>query len=186
MIRAVLLLLFIPFAVLILSLPALPALAQTQDEQEQTEDAQDQVEEVQEQVHELQGQALIHERPGNTELGFIVGEPTGISAKFWTSDRTAFDLGFAWSFSGQGSMHIHSNYLYHSYMQDPDIALYFGLGGRLLLEDDFSMGLRVPLGMQYVIPESNLGLFFELAPLLQLVPGLDADINGGLGLRYFF
>jgi|GEM_PF-1651862 len=181
MIRAVLVLLFIPFAVLTLSLPALVQ-AQTQNDQEQTEDVLDvQVQEVQ-----VEEQALIHERPGNTELGFIVGEPTGISAKFWTSDRAAFDLGFAWSFSGQGSMHIHSNYLFHSYMQDPDIALYFGLGGRLLLEDDFSMGLRVPLGMQYVIPESNLGLFFELAPLLQLVPGLDADINGGLGLRYFF
>src|SRR5690625_4899029 len=136
MIRAVLVLLFIPFAVLTLSLPALVQ-AQTQNDQEQTEDVLD----VQVQVQEVQveEQARIHERPGNTELGFIVGEPTGISAKFWTSDRGAFDLGFAWSFSGQGSMHIHSNYLFHSYMQDPDIALYFGLGGRLLLEDDFSM-----------------------------------------------
>src|SRR5690625_1978245 len=138
MIRAVLVLLFIPFAVLTLSLPALVQ-AQTQNDQEQTEDVLDvQVQEVQ-----VEEQALIHERPGNTELGFIVGEPTGISAKFWTSDRAAFDLGFAWSFSVQGSMHIHSHYLSHSYMQHPYIALYIILCIRLILDKICDYGLRV-------------------------------------------
>lgn len=191
--RAVLLLLFHSTLLASVAVPP-PAWAQDQDQvQTQGQDpAQDRDHEHDEDQNqdevqdEDQIQVQAPDRPGNTELGFIVGEPTGISAKFWTSDNTAFDLGFAWSFSGQGSMHIHSNYLIHRYMQDPEIALYFGLGGRLLLEDDFSMGVRIPLGMQYVIPDSDLGLFFELAPLLQLVPGLDADINGGLGLRYFF
>lgn len=127
------------------------------------------------------------ERASNSELGIIVGEPTGISAKFWTGNNTAFDLGLAWSFSGQGSMHIHSSYLIHKTIENnPDLALYYGLGVRLLMESDPKVGARIPLGLQYLIPDSRLSLFFELAPMLNLVPDTDFDVNGGLGLRYFF
>lgn len=126
------------------------------------------------------------DRPSNTEIGIIVGEPTGLSAKMWTGANSAFDIGLAWSFSGQGSMHIHSNYLIHNTLDNPDLALYYGLGGRLLLQEDPKIGARIPLGLQYVIPDSRLGLFFELAPMLNLVPGTEFDVNGGLGLRYFF
>jgi hypothetical protein len=125
------------------------------------------------------------QRPSNTELGIIVGEPTGLSAKFWTGANSAFDLGLAWSFSGQGSMHIHSNYLLHNTLDNQDLALYYGLGGRLLMRDDPKVGIRIPLGLQYVIPDSRLGLFFELAPMLNLIPDTEFDVNGGLGLRYF-
>ncbi|MEX2574585.1 MAG: hypothetical protein WD317_09820 [Balneolaceae bacterium] len=126
------------------------------------------------------------ERPGNTEIGIIVGEPTGLSAKFWTGNNRAFDLGLAWSFSGQGSMHIHSNYLLHRTLDNPELALYYGIGGRLLMQDDPNLGIRIPLGLQYVIPESQLGIFFELAPMFDLVPDTKFDINGGLGLRFIF
>lgn len=126
------------------------------------------------------------DRPANSELGIIIGEPTGLSAKFWTGGVTAFDLGLAWSFSGQGSMHIHGDYLLHSYFENPDLGLYYGLGARLLMRDDPRVGIRIPLGLQYIIPDSRLGLFFELAPMLDLVPSSSFDVNGGLGLRFFF
>lgn len=126
------------------------------------------------------------DRPANSELGIIIGEPTGLSAKFWTGNLSAFDLGLAWSFSGQGSMHIHGDFLRHSYFDSPDLGLYYGLGARLLMREDPKIGARIPLGLQYNIPESRLALFFELAPMLDLVPSSSFDINGGLGLRYFF
>lgn len=126
-------------------------------------------------------------RASNSELGIIVGEPTGLSAKFWTGNNTAFDLGLAWSFSGQGSMHVHSSYLIHrSIENNPDLSLYYGIGARLLMESDPKVGARIPLGLQYLIPDSRLSLFFELAPMLNLIPDTDFDVNGGLGLRYFF
>lgn len=31
----------------------------------------------------------------STEIGVIIGEPTGVSAKFWTSGSSAIDLGLA-------------------------------------------------------------------------------------------
>jgi len=35
-------------------------------------------------------------------LGVIIGEPTGISAKLWTSPVNAFDFGLGWSIGGIG------------------------------------------------------------------------------------
>lgn len=128
---------------------------------------------------------IAQDRPTNTEFGIIVGEPTGLSAKFWTGSNSAFDLGLAWSFSGQGSMHVHSNYLLHNTLDNPDLALYYGIGSRLLMQEDPKIAIRIPLGLQYIIPDSRLGLFFELAPMLNLIPDTDFDVNGGLGLRYF-
>ncbi len=33
-------------------------------------------------------------------LGVIIGEPTGISAKLWTSPINALDFGLGWSYGG--------------------------------------------------------------------------------------
>ncbi|KPK98018.1 MAG: hypothetical protein AMJ90_10080, partial [candidate division Zixibacteria bacterium SM23_73_2] len=48
-------------------------------------------------------------------LGVIVGEPTGICGKLWTSGRTAVDGAVAWSFEGESSVHLHADFLYHDF-----------------------------------------------------------------------
>ena len=39
-------------------------------------------------------------------LGIIFGEPTGLSAKLWTSKVNAFDFGLGWSVGGDRSLII--------------------------------------------------------------------------------
>jgi hypothetical protein len=66
-------------------------------------------------------------------LGIIAGEPTGISAKQWLSQRTALDLGLAWSFRHSGYFHVHADYLWHfpdAIRAQERLVLYAGLGGR--------------------------------------------------------
>ncbi|MEE9501339.1 MAG: hypothetical protein V3V48_04650, partial [Candidatus Aminicenantaceae bacterium] len=46
-------------------------------------------------------------------LGIILGEPTGVSFKNWVGRREAFDVAVAWSFEGEGAIHIHADYLFH-------------------------------------------------------------------------
>ncbi len=131
--------------------------------------------------------AFSQDRHSNTELGIILGEPTGLSLKMWQSDNTAFDAGIAWSFGGSGSVHIHSDYLRHNWL-DTDtggLALYYGLGARVKLADDPRLGARIPIGLQFNIPDTRLSAFFEVAPLLDLVPETTFDVNGGLGIRIF-
>ena len=99
-----------------------------------------------------------------TELGVIIGEPTGVSANFWTSGTSAVDLGVAWSLGDSGNLHLHLNYLWHIWIQS-GTALYLGLGGRLLQKDEMELAARIPIGLQFNVA-SRLSLFFELAPTL--------------------
>ena len=131
--------------------------------------------------------AQAQSRPGNTELGVILGEPTGISLKVWQSDRSAFDAAAAWSFSDNESLHVHADYLLHSWL-DVDkgsMSIYYGLGARALLSSDSRLGVRIPVGLEYIFQDQPLGLFFEVAPLLDLAPETEFGVNGGIGIRYF-
>jgi hypothetical protein len=121
-----------------------------------------------------------------TELGVIIGEPTGVSAKFWTGGRSAVDLAVAWSLGDSGNLHLHSNYLWHFWMQS-GTAFYTGLGGRLVLKDDTEFAARIPLGIQFNV-DRRLAIFFELAPTLPLIPETSSgfDLNGGAGVRLRF
>lgn len=138
---------------------------------------------------------LVHNQSNaqSTELGVIIGEPTGVSAKFWTSGNSAVDLGVAWSLSESGTihdpsgnMHIHSDYLWH-FWTDSGVALYAGLGGRLRFDDETQFAARLPFGLQFNVGR-RLGIFFELAPTLPIMPETesDFDINGGAGMRFRF
>jgi hypothetical protein len=128
-----------------------------------------------------------------TGLGMMIGEPTGVSFKHWTSPKNAFDVGLAWSFAGRGDdeIQVHADYLWHTPLKSADAALrrtnfYIGVGGRVRFENDTRFGARVPLGFSHFIKDTPLDVFFEVAPIMDLAPETEVSANGGLGLRYFF
>ncbi len=126
-------------------------------------------------------------RYSDTELGVILGEPTGLSLKLWRSNNSAFDAALAWSFSDNEAVHLHADYLRHNWLdvESGSLALYYGIGGRVLLADNSKLGARIPVGLQYILPETRLSLFFEVAPTLNLIPDTDFDVSGGMGIRFF-
>lgn len=128
---------------------------------------------------------------GDMEVGILLGEPTGLSAKLWTTGNTAFDLGVAWSFGDGGNFHIHADYLFHNFdffdVDTGSLPIYVGIGGRVRLEDDDSrVGLRVALGLEYIMESNPFCFFFEVAPIVDFLPETEADVNGGIGVRYIF
>jgi hypothetical protein len=131
--------------------------------------------------------AEAQDRHSNTELGIILGEPTGLSLKFWQSSTSAIDAAVAWSFGDNESVHLHADYLRHNWLDvdDGSLALYYGLGARALLSDNSRFGARIPVGLQYILPNTRLSLFFEVAPTLNLIPSTSFGVNGGLGIRVF-
>lgn len=128
------------------------------------------------------------ERFSDREAGLMIGEPTGVSFKMWQNNKTAFDAGLAWSFSDDGSLHIHGDYLLHNWLEveEGSLAFYYGIGARIRVTSNSKFGARVPVGLQYIMEESRIGFFFEIAPILNLLPDTDLDVNGGIGARYFF
>jgi len=123
-------------------------------------------------------------------LGFMLGEPTGISFKKWTGSKTAIDGAVAWSFSGEDSLHLHVDYLVHSFnlitVERGKAPLYFGLGARLKLGDPSRFGIRIPVGVSYIFEGASLDIFIELVPIFDLAPDTDFKVAGGIGIRYYF
>jgi hypothetical protein len=123
-------------------------------------------------------------------LGLIFGEPTGLSAKLWTSERTALDAAVAWSFSGLGWFHLHADFLMHNYellsVSQGALPVYYGLGGFTTFSSEFGLGARVPLGLAYQFEGAPVDIFAEIVPGLSLLPDLKFYIGGGIGVRYFF
>lgn len=124
-------------------------------------------------------------------IGFMVGEPTGLSLKSWTSSNNAFDVGLAWSLDSD-AVHVHADYLWHNFnlfndIQSGTLPVYYGIGGRVVFDDnnDALIGARIPVGLNYLFENDPIGLFLELAPIFNLAPDTDFDLEGALGIRFY-
>ena len=124
--------------------------------------------------------------PGVFELGLILGEPTGISAKLWLDRDTALDGALSWSLRD----HIHADFLWHDYglihSSSGLVPVYYGIGGRVILGDNTHLGARVPVGISWLLGGAPIDLFIELAGIVDIIPDTDFDLNGGIGIRYVF
>jgi hypothetical protein len=132
---------------------------------------------------------VIRAQDNGIGIGMMIGEPTGISAKLWTGEKTALDAGVAWSFVGSGYMRIHSDLLWHNYILDVDqgkLPVYYGIGAKLLLASELGVGIRVPVGLVYLFESAPVDMFAELVPGLDLLPGTGFGMDAAIGVRYFF
>ena len=139
----------------------------------------------------------------NFGLGLIIGEPTGVSAKLWTSSSTAFDFGLGWSmggdrigrydgfYDGGSRVHFHMDYLWHSFeaiRSTERFPLYYGIGGRLNSGAGYrsSAAVRGVFGIAWLPRETLIDVFLEIVPSLQLSPSSGFGMDAGIGARYFF
>lgn len=128
----------------------------------------------------------------NLGFGVIIGEPTGITAKYVLNDKSAIDAGAGWKTSGDDRIHVYTDYLI--YINDlfdvgaGSLPLYFGAGIRFISieDDDDELGIRLPLGLEYIFPKLPIRIFGEIVPVLDLTPDTEFDVDGGVGIRYFF
>lgn len=127
---------------------------------------------------------------GQNGIGIIIGDPTGISFKNWTSSSTAFDIGAAWSLENNDAISLHADYLWHNYLnvEQGDLAFYYGIGARALLIEnaDSRIGARIPVGLNYFFAEAPFDIFVEIAPIFDVIPETDFNGDGGIGIRYNF
>lgn len=125
-------------------------------------------------------------------LGIIIGEPTGISAKYWTTESNAFDFGLAYSFVQKFSaISIHADYLYHNFnviKSDYRFPIYYGFGARIRFvnDSDNSLGARGVIGIAWLNNNLPLDIFFEVVPVFNLIPATSLNLDMALGARYYF
>lgn len=138
-------------------------------------------------------------------IGLILGEPTGLSARFDITKAHAIDALFSWSWYHyeQKRFLIHADYLFKYYGLVPipkgDTALYFGAGARtggfywhnhdkVYAGDEYTgfFGLRVPAGILYQLNPAPIEFLFEVAFIVDLFPEVSPDFNIGIGIRFAF
>ena len=140
---------------------------------------------------------------GNFGLGAVLGDPTGLSMKYWLRKDNAVSGALAFGtyrhhyyndhhdgwYDEEVNIHLHANYLWHSFsalpVQRGELPLYWGAGGRLLMGHDFAMGVRGCGGIEY-LPLAPIDIFLELGVIIDFVGHVGGDVDLGLGLRYFF
>lgn len=148
------------------------------------------------------GAAAAWAEPNGFGVGVMVGEPTGVTAKKWLDATRAIDGAAAWSLSGEDAFSFHADYLWHRFgvvtNPSPEIAIHYGIGARVQFredddngnghgeDDDDTAGVRIPVGLTYLMKENPLEVFMELAPVIDLVPDTDADFEAAIGIRFYF
>lgn len=128
---------------------------------------------------------------GQTGLGLMLGNPTGLTAKKWMNQTQAIDAAAGLSIGKHRNFSIHSDYLWHSknalYFQDETpLDIYYGLGARMEFADTIQLGARLPIGVSHYFSESKSDMFAELAPIYDFLDAPRLEIHFAFGARYYF
>ena len=134
---------------------------------------------------------IINAQDNGLGIGIILGEPTGVSGKYWISETNAVDFGLAYSFVGwDNSLSLHADYLYHIFdaiKTEYTLPVYYGFGARLRTNENSKIGLgaRGVIGLALLSDKYPIDFFFEVAPVFQLIPETELNFDIGIGARYF-
>ena len=127
-------------------------------------------------------------KPGELGLGLVVGDPTGLTVKYWMNSINAFDV----SLGFEGDFSLHGDYLWHGWKAFPQpssgrLAALVGVGAGVRDSgDDTHLGIRVPIGANYLLEPHPIELFVELVPVMELTPDFKGNVDGGIGVRFYF
>jgi hypothetical protein len=159
--------------------------------------------------------AQAHAEPaGPFGLGLILGEPSGLTGKYWIDGASAVQAHLAFSLDehdrGRDYVIVIADYLYHIDVfnissSSVDLPIYVGIGGKIGLltnnddwcvrhyrdqqcndDSDVAVGVRIPVGLDLLLRNAPLEFFLEIAPGLRVIPSTSGDVDGGLGARFYF
>jgi hypothetical protein len=147
----------------------------------------------------LTGAGFGSERRGDQGFGLSLGNPTGFTGKVWLDNEWAFEGNFGVE---SGELNIHAELLYHDFkliknsksmsdlfsglLRRGDVPFYFGLGPKVLFNDEEEVGVRFPIGLGFLPTKSPWEFFAEFAPVVRLTPSFGFNGDYGIGIRYYF
>lgn len=128
---------------------------------------------------------------GELGVGAMVGNPTGLNAKYWLGDGKAVDGGMALSLGKKTNLSLHSDYLFHSdgalvFQDNHPLDVYYGIGGRMEFGDDIELGVRLPVGIAHRFENNRADMFGEIAPIVDFIGRTGLELHLAIGARYYF
>jgi hypothetical protein len=127
-------------------------------------------------------------------VGVIVGDPTGISAKIWTTSTNALQFALARQTRDQfpgTRVSFCGDYLWHSFDALHTIhrfPVFYGIGGIIASGGgtDPALGVRGVVGIDWLSRQSPLHVFLHIVPVLALAPPTEIGLEARIGGRFFF
>ncbi len=116
-----------------------------------------------------------------------MGQPTGITAKYYLQPDIAVDLLAAWGFDRSVFATFHASYEYA--IPESPLGFFLGPGlhaGRLSPRNRPStrFGLSALVGLNYFT--QRFEIFLQARPNFEILPDSHVRIGGAAGMRYFF
>ena len=128
---------------------------------------------------------------GDKGIGILLGNPVGVTGKYWLPDNHAIDAGLGMSWGRHSNLSFHSDYLLQNdaaFYYNDTVALdfYYGLGARMEFADEIELGARIPLGLVHKYEDSAADMFAEIAPIIDFLGRTGLELHFGFGARYYF
>ncbi|MFA3783488.1 hypothetical protein ABRY23_10540 [Melioribacteraceae bacterium 4301-Me] len=135
-------------------------------------------------------------------FGVNIGEPLGLTVKFWTNNQNAFAAYIGGSYFGNPRLGI--DYLWHFNAFNSNLVklyagpgVHFGLNeGHTIIyqykQDKFyyrasgvGLAVRGIVGINFIPQNTPLEFYLELGPLLGLAPNFGSIFEGAIGFRFY-
>jgi hypothetical protein len=135
-------------------------------------------------------------------LGLALGEPTGVTGKYWFNRKNTLQFAIGWGYYPHGGGAVYCDYLYNVFTlvrakKVPfNLLLYMGIGGKIGVwghhhhydHAGVGIGVRIPFGLSMVFVKGPFEVFLELVPGLAFIhpDPFWFDFDGCIGGRFYF
>ncbi len=136
-------------------------------------------------------------------FGLIVGEPTGLTGKYWTNSRNALEFNVGSSFFGRPRIDV--DYLWHfNAFRTSIVKLYAGVGGimgfgegnsfwyewrngRFYYRTGNDIGLAISglIGINVIPRDTPLEIFLDAGILIGMAPDFGSAGELAFGIRFY-
>lgn len=136
---------------------------------------------------------------GGKGLGVAIGDPSGLNFKAFLSSGFALDATLGLGFIGGRHLALNLGVVWQKPLGNlggAPVDWYYGVGGKLGIYDDdhddkhdrdrVRLGARAPLGVSVIFKKVPMDLFLEIAAGLWIVDEVDLDLDGAIGVRFWF
>ena len=138
--------------------------------------------------------SVFAQNAGDQGFGIMLGNPTGLSGKYWLDHEWALDGALG---ADRGEFDVHMDFLWHNdqFLQQHNllpkdinakVPVYLGGGARVLFAGNTEFGIRIPAGVSVMPTNTDWEFFGEFAPVLRVTPDVGINADFALGVRYYF
>jgi hypothetical protein len=127
-------------------------------------------------------------------IGIVIGDPTGLSLKFWgIGQNSALQVNIGGGgFIAPADLSVSGSLLFHALLtRETPINGYLGVGALAGINqgrrgDGAVFGILVPMGLELILSEVPLDIFMEVSPVIGFSTKGEplADLTFGIGLRF--